>query len=203
MLWEQRSESSGGRPVATTPSKPTYTKPLWREYAETVGGAVVLAVFIMVFIARSFTVDGPSMMPTLRSGERLLVDKLTYRFREPQRGEIIVFRYPSDPSHHFIKRVIGLPGDRVEIRGGLVYINGVALEESYTNSPTISRFTSGIVPAGHYFVLGDNRNNSQDSRSPLVGYVPRKLVVGRAILRFWPLTRAGLLHEAGIAQAAR
>lgn len=189
--------------MAVTPPKPTYTKPLWREYLETVGGAALLAVFIMVFIARSFTVDGPSMMPTLRSGERLLVDKLTYRFRDPQRGEIIVFRYPADPSHHFIKRVIGLPGDLVEIRGGRVYINGVALEESYTSSPTLSRFTSGVVPEDHYFVLGDNRINSQDSRSPLVGYVPRKLIVGRAILRFWPLTRASLLHETGVVEAAK
>lgn len=186
-----------------TPSKPIAGKPPWREYVETVGGAVLLAVFIMVFIARAFTVDGPSMLPTLHSGERLLIDKLTYRFRDPQRGEIVVFRYPADPSHHFIKRVIGVPGDRIDIRGGVVYVNGVALEESYTNSPTLGRFTSGIVPADHYFVLGDNRNNSQDSRSPLVGYVPRKLITGRALVRYWPVTRAGLLAEPNVAQAAK
>jgi len=188
--------------VQTSPSISEQRKPVWREYLETVAGAVVLAVFIMVFIARTFTVDGPSMLPTLHSGERLLVDKLTYRFRDPERGEIIVFRYPADPSHHFIKRVIGLPGDHVEIRGGKVYINGVALEETYTSSPTFGRFTSGVVPEGHYFVLGDNRNNSQDSRSPLVGYVPRNLIVGRALLRYWPINRAVVFTAPQVAQAA-
>lgn len=188
-----------------TPLRPAEIdgKPLWREYVETVAGAVLLAVFIMVFIARSFTVDGPSMLPTLHSGERLLVDKLTYRFRDPQRGEIIVFRYPADPSHHFIKRVIGVPGDRIDIRGGIVYVNGVALEESYVSSPTYGRFTSGVVPDGHFFVLGDNRNNSQDSRSPLVGYVPKRLITGRALVRFWPIHRASLLGEPSVAQAAK
>lgn len=186
-----------------TPSKPIYGKPVWREYVETVGGAVVLAVFIMVFIARAFTVDGPSMLPTLHSGERLLIDKLTYRFREPHRGEIVVFRYPADPSHHFIKRVIGLPGDRIDIRGGVVYVNGVALDEEYTSSPTYGRFTSGVVPDGHYFVLGDNRNNSQDSRSPLVGYVPKKLITGRALVRYWPVNRVSLLGEGNVAEASR
>lgn len=190
--------------METTPSRPVAieAKPLWREYVETVAGAVLLAIFIMTFVGRSFTVDGPSMQPTLHSGERLLVDKLTYRFRDPQRGEIIVFRYPADPSHYFIKRVIGVPGDRIEIRGGVVYVNGVALEENYVSSPTYGRFTSGVVPEGHFFVLGDNRNNSQDSRSPLIGYVPKRLIAGRALVRFWPISRASFLGEPNVAQAA-
>lgn len=190
--------------METMPSSPVEIggKPLWREYVETVAGAVLLAVFIMTFVARSFTVDGPSMMPTLQTGERLLVDKITYRFRDPQRGEIIVFRYPADPSHHFIKRVIGVPGDRIEIRGGVVYVNGVALEERYVSSPTYGRFTSGVVPEGHFFVLGDNRINSQDSRSPLVGFVPKRLITGRALVRFWPINRVSYLGEPNVAQAA-
>ena len=178
-------------------------KPPWREYAETVIGAVVLALVIMAFVGRAFTVDGPSMSPTLRSGERLLVDKLTYRFRDPVHGEIVVFRYPRDPSHYFIKRVIGVPGDQVAIRSGQVYVNGVRLEEGYLDSPTLGADRVYNVPPGSYFVLGDNRNNSQDSRSPFVGFVPRSHIVGRAFLRYWPPSRVDLLiRDTGTAYAA-
>lgn len=177
-------------------------KPLWREYAETVFGAVLLAVFIMVFVARAFTVDGPSMQPTLHSGERLLIDKLTYRFREPTHGDIVVFRYPADPSTYFIKRVIGVPGDHIRISGGQVYVNGVLLNEDYVLSPTYSRYIDEVVPPGHYFVLGDNRGNSQDSRSPLVGHIPRSSIVGRAILRYWPLNRVGIFSAPDVAMAS-
>ena len=173
-----------------------------REYVETVVGAVLLAVLIMVFVGRAFTVDGPSMLPTLQGGERLLVDKLTYRFRPPQRGEIVVFRYPAEPSHFFIKRVIGLPGDEIEIRGGFVYVNGVRLDEDYTNGRTFGPYARYWVPEGHYFVLGDNRNNSQDSRSATVGYVPRSLIVGRALVRYWPVDRLAVLATPNTAQAA-
>ena len=107
---------------------PGQEKPLWRELVETVGGAVILALFIMTFIARAFTVDGPSMLPTLHTGEKLLIDKVSYRFRPPQRGEVVVFRYPANPREHFIKRVIGIPDDIVSIQGGNVYINGQILE---------------------------------------------------------------------------
>lgn len=170
-------------------SLPRQRKPAWREYVETIAGAVVMALFIMTFVARAFTVDGPSMMPTLRHGERLLVDKLTYRFSEPQRGDIVVFRYPSDPRQHFIKRLIGLPGDTVEIRDGRVFINGVALEEDYVVQPILGRYGPRTVPEGTYFVLGDNRNNSEDSRDPRVGFVPRDHLVGRAVWRYWPPRR--------------
>ncbi|HEY8486098.1 MAG TPA: signal peptidase I [Limnochordales bacterium] len=170
---------------------------LWATVVETfktLVGAAVLALLIMTFVARAFTVDGPSMLPTLHDGERLMVDKLSYRFREPQRGEIVVFRYPANPREHFIKRVIGLPGDVVEIRGGHVYVNGVALEEPYLTSPTWGQFGPVRVPAGRYFVLGDNRNNSEDSRYPQVGFVPRALLEGRALWRFWPPSRVGVLR---------
>jgi len=166
-------------------------------------GAVVLALLIMTFVGRAFTVDGPSMLPTLQSGERLLIDKLTYRFRDPAHGEIVVFRYPRDPSHYFIKRVIGVPGDRVAISSGQVYVNGVRLNESYVNSLTLGADRVYDVPPDSYFVLGDNRNNSQDSRSPFVGYVPRSLIIGRAIVRYWPINRAEVLApNKNFAQAA-
>ena len=120
-----------GDDVLSVLSSPGQEKPLWRDLLETVGGAVVLALFIMTFIARAFTVDGPSMLPTLQSGEKLLIDKVTYRFRPPQRGEVVVFRYPANPKEHFIKRVIGIPGDTISIQDGIVYINGQKLEEDY------------------------------------------------------------------------
>lgn len=173
-----------------------------REYAETVVGAVLLAALIMVFVGRAFTVDGPSMLPTLHSGERLIVDKMTYRFREPKRGDIIVFRYPAEPSHFFIKRVIGLPGDEIDIRNGQVLVNGNPLVELYTNSEILGRYGGYVVPDDHYFVLGDNRNNSQDSRNSAVGYVSRSLVVGRALVRYWPVDRLAILGAPETVRAA-
>jgi len=172
-------------PVTSAPSQ---EKPLWRELVETVGGAVILALFIMTFIARAFTVDGPSMLPTLHTGEKLLIDKVTYRFRPPQRGEVVVFRYPANPREHFIKRVIGIPDDIVSIQGGSVYINGQMLEEDYLSEKTRGDMAPVKVPQGTVFVLGDNRNNSHDSRSRLVGFVPYRLVEGRAVWRYWPIT---------------
>nr|MBO2471165.1 signal peptidase I [Bacillota bacterium] len=165
-------------------------KSVLREYLETLVGAVILAFLFMTFIARTFTVEGPSMRPTLEDGQRLLVDRLTYRFREPQRGEIIVFRYPADPSQIFIKRIIGVPGDEIYIARGTVYVNGVPLEEPYINGRMITLRTFGpiVVEPDTYFVLGDNRNNSEDSRDPRVGLVPRKNIIGRAVWRYWPVS---------------
>jgi signal peptidase I len=176
--------------LSTEPQSTTATV---REYVETMAGALLLAVFVMVFIARAFTVDGPSMLPTLHSGERLLVDKVTYRFRPPQRGDVIVFRFPGDPRQYFIKRVIGLPGETIHIKDGVVLVNGRVLQEEYTASPILGQYGPYLVPSNHYFVLGDNRNNSEDSRSERVGFVDRRLVVGRALWRYWPLTRLGAL----------
>lgn len=194
--------TSGPTPAVPVPRRKS---PL-REYAETVLGAVILALLIMTFVARAFTVDGPSMMPTLRHGERLLVDKISYRFGEPQRGDIIVFRYPADPSQHFIKRLIALPGDVVEVRGGVVYVNGAALEETYTLQKPYGRFGPQRVPEGAYFVMGDNRNNSEDSRDPRVGFVPRDHIVGRAFWRYWPPDRMSFFERppalAGLSQTA-
>lgn len=164
-----------------------------RELIETVGSAVIIAALIMIFIARAYTVNGPSMLPTLQHGERLLVDKISYRFIEPARGEIIVFKNPADTSEQFVKRVIGLPGDKVAIIQGVVYVNDQAIAEDYTLAPARIGFAPQIVPEGTYFVLGDNRNNSEDSRFSRVGFLPRKLIVGRAIWRYWPLNKVNLV----------
>lgn len=159
-----------------------------REYLETLIGAAILAVLIMTFVARAFTVNGPSMLPTLEDGQRLLVDRITYRIQAPQRGDVVIFRYPFNPKEHFIKRIIGVPGDEVRIVAGTVYVNGVALQESYLNGQMLPRnFGPITVTEDTYFVLGDNRNNSEDSRDRRVGLVPRKNLIGRAIWRYWPL----------------
>jgi len=173
-----------------------------REFLEQVAAAVLTAAFIMYFVARAFQVDGTSMLPTLAEGERLLVEKVTYRLREPARGEIVVFRFPQDPRQHFIKRVIGLPGDEVYISGGWLFINGEPIEEDYILARMRGSFGPVEVPKGHYFVLGDNRNISEDSRSPQVGMVPFHLFEGRAVFRFWPFSRAGLMRAPPLAFAA-
>lgn len=164
-----------------------------REYVETLVGAALLAIFIMTFVARAFTVNGPSMLPTLEDGQRLLVDRITYRFQAPQRGDVVIFRYPANPREHFIKRIIGVPGDEVSIKIGTVYVNGVALNEPYVNGRMLPRsFGPVLVEEDTYFVLGDNRNNSEDSRDRRVGLVPRKNLIGRAIWRYWPLADMGV-----------
>ena len=165
-----------------------------REYVEALVIAGALAAFIITFVAQSFLVQGSSMEPTLVDGQRLLVDKITYRLREPRRGEIIVFHYPADPRRKFIKRVIGLPGDEVLIAGQRLILNGRPVEEPYVLGPMRGVFGPMTVPPGHVFVLGDNRNNSDDSRYPDVGPVPMELVVGLARLAYWPPGRVGLVR---------
>lgn len=182
---------TGGRPGRLGVVPVADVKSELREYLEAFGIAVVMAFIIITFIAQSFYVQGASMEPALYNGERLLVDKVTYRFRAPRRGEIVIFRYPSDTRRKFIKRVIGLPGDRIEISRHKLYINGEPLDEPYIKGPTYGDFGPIVVPEGTIFVLGDNRNNSDDSRFSDVGPVPLKLIVGRALVRYWPLNKIG------------
>lgn len=170
-----------------------------REYLEAFVIAVVLALFIITFIAQSFLVQGSSMEPSLHHGQRLLVDKLSYRFYEPKPGEVVVFRYPADPRRKFIKRIIGLPGDEISIRNGFLFVNGTQLSEDYINGPTYGAYSAPtygpvVVPEGSLFVLGDNRRNSDDSRYPDVGFVPRSDIVGRAMFVYWPFTQLEVLR---------
>ena len=162
-----------------------------REVVQTLLVALVLALVIRGFVIESFLVDGISMEPTLHDGERLLVDKLTYRWHPPERFDIVVFRYPLDPSRDFVKRVIGLPGETVSIREGRVYVDGRPLEEPYLKEPGVDFYPPTTVPPGHVFVLGDNRPHSDDSRSGWT--VPLRDVIGRAWLVYWPPSEAGLV----------
>lgn len=161
--------------------------------------AVALAFCIRTFLVEPYMVQGYSMYPTLVNSERLIVDKLSYYITDPQRGEIVIFRYPKDQSRDFIKRVIAVGGDTIEMREGKVFVNGIMLEEDYIykNDPkgaNISDYRKAIVPEGHIFVLGDNRNNSEDSRFADVGFVPHSLVKGRAVAAFWPLDQMRMIE---------
>lgn len=158
-----------------------------REWVTSIVGAIVLALFIRTFIVELYIVDGPSMRPTLLHEERLVVNKFIYRIRDPQKGEILIFRYPGDTSRDFIKRVIATGGDTIEIKEGRVYVNDQLLHEDYILEKTRTEYAKATVPEGTVFVMGDNRNNSEDSRFPDVGFVPLDLIKGKAILVFWPL----------------
>lgn len=159
------------------------------EYIEALIIAIILALFIITFVAQSFVVDGASMEPTLHDRERLLVNKFIYRLKTPVLGDIVVFKYPADPRRRFIKRVIGTPGDKVEISNTQVFVNGIMLREPYIMSSTLGDYGPKRVPEEHLFVLGDNRNNSEDSRYPDVGFVPFDYVIGKAFVVYWPLDR--------------
>ena len=149
--------------------------------------AVVLAMIIRTFVVELYLVDGPSMRPTLQHAQRLVVNKFIYHFRAPEKGEVLIFRYPKDPSRDFIKRVIAVPGDTIEIKDGNVFVNGELQNEDYILSKCRGDYPKSTIPEGHIFVMGDNRNNSEDSRFPDVGFVPFDLIKGKAMLVFWPL----------------
>jgi signal peptidase I len=168
------------------------------DVLETLILSVVLFVSINMISAR-IRVDGASMEPTLVSGEYVIVSRLSYRMGSPQRGDIIVFHYPRDPQEEYIKRVIGLPGDEVEMKNGSVYVNGKLLEESYLNVKT-NYLGTWSIPEGQLFVLGDNRNNSSDSHD--WGTVPMDYVVGKAVLVYWPPPDWGLVDHVPLANAA-
>lgn len=156
--------------------------------------AVAAALFINnVIIINSYVPSG-SMESTIMTGSRMFGLRVTYWFSDPQRGDIIVFKYPDDPSQDFVKRVIGLPGDTVEIKQGVTYVNGEVLDEPYLNeTPAKLDFGPYEVPEGCYFVMGDNRNNSNDSRKWKNTYVPRDYILGKAMFCYWPFNRIGVL----------
>lgn len=163
--------------------------------------AFMVVALVMVFIMQPVKVEGTSMLPRLHDGERIFVNKLIYydeyRFMPRiERGDIVVFWYPEDPSKSYIKRVIGLPGDKVEIHQGRVRVNGRDLDEPYLEPELNSQQPSQspvYVKPNYYFVMGDNRNNSYDSRN--WGLVPKKYIYGKALFRYWPLSTASIISH--------
>jgi signal peptidase I len=157
--------------------------------------SVVLAVIVILFLYQPVKVEGTSMMPTLDDQERIFINKFVYRFNFERinRGDTVVFWFPGDPSKSYIKRVIGVPGDRLEVNNGTVVVNGQALVEDYV--PPEFRDQNSMapetVPADEYFVLGDHRSSSNDSRS--WGMVPRRYIYGKAVFIYWPFDKMGVL----------
>lgn len=167
-----------------------------REIIESVVIAGVLAFFIITFIIQSFIVQGHSMEDTLHDGERLFVNKFIYYFQPPERGDIIVLEPKGGSGSKYIKRVIGLPGDTVEIVAGNLYVNEHRIKEDYILEPMYGNFGPYEVPKEHVFVMGDNRNHSSDSRmTSLVGYVPYDAISGRAFWVYWPLTNMRIIDD--------
>ena len=163
-------------------------------------GAVLLLSFLLIhFVAQRTDVNGTSMVPTLEDGDQLIADKVTYRFRDPERFDIIIFPYQYAEKTYFIKRIIGLPGERVRIdEQGKIYINGKVLEEHYGLEQMVNPgLAAEEITLGddEYLVLGDNRNVSEDSRYPDVGNIKRKDIIGRAWLRIYPFSRFGILKH--------
>ena len=188
-------------------------KPFWRELPVLVVIAFVAALLIKTFLLQAFFIPSASMEPTLRSGDRVLVEKLSFRFGNPDQGDVVVFEkevgvlppeedgsfiedigdgvrslfgFPTEGTQDFIKRVMAVSGDTIEGRDGVIYVNGEAVDEPYLPEGTITAdFPQYVVPQGEIFVMGDNRGNSDDSRS--FGGIPEDTVVGRAFVLIWPL----------------
>ncbi len=182
----------------TAPS-PAPRRPFWLAaifWLRDLSVSVALAAFVILFLYQPVQVEGTSMMPALQDQERIFINKFLYRFGwgDIHRGDMVVFRFPGDPSKLYIKRVIGLPGDIVEIEQGNVVVNGNRLDEDYV--PEEYRDTQSHpplkVPSGEYFVLGDHRVSSNDSRS--WGTVGRNYIYGKAVFIYWPLAKMGLLY---------
>lgn len=167
----------------------TRQEPFWKELVKLVLLALVVVIPFRLYIAQPFIVDGSSMDPTFHNGEYLIVDELSYHFKEPARGSVLIFKYPQNPSKYFIKRVIGLPGETVSIENGVVTIinaehpEGMTLDEPYVIHEKLDTL-SAELGEGEYFVLGDNRLASADSR--IWGAVPEDNIVGRPIFRLHP-----------------
>lgn len=164
-----------------------------KDWIVSIAIAVVIAFCVRQVIIEPYMVEGPSMLPTLESKERLLVNKFVYFFSAPKKGEIVIFKYPKDPSRDFIKRVIATEDDTIEIKDGTVLVNGQVVKEPYIREPFKSNYPKSIVPKGHVFAMGDNRNESMDSRSSNVGFVSTELLKGKGFLIFYPFSKIRLL----------
>ena len=184
-----------GSAVSDRPTKGGW-RGLFTENARLVTIALAIALTVRFFIAEPRYIPSPSMVPTLEVGDRLLVEKVSYRIRQPQRGEIIVFEPPPQLQSYgyssqqaFIKRVIGLPGQQVQVTNGQVLVDGKPLQEPYILENPDYEMQAVKVPTGELFVMGDNRNDSNDSH--VWGFLPAENAIGRAVFRFWPLNELG------------
>jgi signal peptidase I len=189
---------------------------VWREQVQVrkvfreVVITLVLAIVIFLLLqatVQSFIIVGSSMQPNFQDGERVLINKVVYRFNQPERGDVIIFHPGGNQESDYIKRIIGLPGESVEIKEGVVYIHEgdgdvFTLAEPYIAEAARRDFTGSAIPEDEYFVLGDNRNNSNDSRNTSVGTVPKEDIIGKAWLLIWPPGEWGLIAQYQLEQLA-
>ncbi len=187
-------EQKNGEVEVATPGPEAVRRP-WLSAAwdllHDVSITVLFCFFMVTFVAQPVRVQGASMQPRIEDNERILVNKFIYRLQGIGRGDVVVFYYPRDPSVSYIKRVIGLPGDRIDIRSGSVMVNGKPIEEPYLLSEYRDRYDlpETVVEPGHYFVMGDHRSSSMDSRA--FGSVPERYIYGKAAFCVWPITKTG------------
>ncbi len=188
-------------PTLELPSAEPRRSAVWAVVVEILQTVLIAALLFLVvnLVTARIRVEGSSMEPSLHDGEMVVVNRLAYRWSMPSRGDIVVFRFPLDPSRRFIKRVIGLPGDSLEARDGLVYVNGTPLDEPYIAAAP--RYAGAwLVQADELFVLGDNRNNSSNSQN--WGPLPIAEVIGKAVLVYWPLPDVGVIPHYTLVAAA-
>jgi signal peptidase I len=182
-------------PVTLLPVKTPTARalPVLAVWARDLIVSLAISAFIIIFLYQPVKVEGTSMMPSLDDQERIFVNKFVYRLEAIQRGDIVVFRYPRDPSKSYIKRVIGIAGDRIRIEGGQVYLNDEPLDEDYVPSVYADQrsYPETVVPPNSYFVLGDHRTMSNDSRD--FGPVKESFIYGKAVFGYWPVDKLGRL----------
>ncbi len=181
-------EGSQSSPPPGSPQIPGLASRRSHRMLKTIIALVLIFLFFFtaLFSVQTFQVDGHAMEPTLKAGEQVLVNKLAYLFHEPTRGDVVVFHYPLDPSREFIERIIGIPGDTVTITGDQVFVDGVLLHEPYISQPVNPKSLPVTLGTDQFFVMGDNRPASSDSRD--WGPVPRSLIIGKAMLVLWPFS---------------
>jgi signal peptidase I len=170
-----------------------------RSILETIGillGTVIVAWVMQAYLVKPFQIPSESMMPTIDPGDRILINRLTYRNGEINRGDIIVFKAPNEPGTDFVKRVIAVAGDTIEVKRGQVILNGEPQVENYINENAVdvSNFPATTIPAGNVFVMGDNRTNSQDARFWKPPWLPVENIIGKAFFAYWPPRRMGMMH---------
>jgi len=173
-----------------------------RSWTRDLAVALGLALVIIIFLYQPVKVEGTSMAPLLSDQERIFINKFIYRFEPIERGDVVVFWYPLDRSKSFIKRVIGLPGDTIEIQSGRLFVNGKELQEPYVPASYLdgSSLLPRVLPPNNYFVMGDHRDSSNDSR--MFGSVPRQYIYGKAVFAYWPVDHFGSLSMSSTVNAA-
>jgi len=182
------------QPPAPAPQNPARSLPVVAVWARDLFVSLAISAFIIIFLYQPVKVEGTSMMPGLEDQERIFVNKFVYRWEPIQRGDIVVFRYPRDTTKSYIKRVIGVAGDRIRIENGQVFVNDEALDEDYVPSEYADArsYPEVTVPANSYFVLGDHRTMSNDSRD--FGPVNERFIYGKAVFGYWPMEKLGRLR---------